>query len=280
MTAPQPPQPFTRRYPTDAHYSTDALSLAQAGWRVLSVQREPTGAIVATYAPVAAPATTPLNAPSTVTNNARHGLDMRWLIGGVIGGVVTLALLAGIVSALASPLASHSASAISAAATATASAAAADSFDATATAFASVPTPTTAAPTPTPTTAQQFDAIAQTHCAFVGSVTSRWDAAHATIYVTTSVRPQWDISALHVTVENIVFDCFKGFYTAPSARAVQSVDVTVNGPITDAYGNTTIGVYGEADLERATARPFNWANLDYQQAWNNGVYDSQWERNT
>lgn len=53
MQSPQPQQLVTRRYLQDAHYNADAERLAASGWRVVSLQREPTGAIVATYAPLA-----------------------------------------------------------------------------------------------------------------------------------------------------------------------------------------------------------------------------------
>ncbi|MGH2504175.1 MAG: hypothetical protein ACRDID_16835 [Ktedonobacterales bacterium] len=50
-------QPVTRRYLSDAHYNADAAQMAAAGWHVVSLQCESSGAIVASYAlnPVAAP---------------------------------------------------------------------------------------------------------------------------------------------------------------------------------------------------------------------------------
>lgn len=42
-------QPVTRRYLSDALYSADAAQMAAAGWRVVSLQREPSGAIIAIY---------------------------------------------------------------------------------------------------------------------------------------------------------------------------------------------------------------------------------------
>ncbi len=280
MTNPLP-QPFTRRYPTDAHYQADALSLAQAGWRVVFVQREPTGAIVATYASTAS---TALLHPSSVSKRATQDRNAFVIVGSIIGGALVFALLLALLSAAMRSVGASSggasANVASNGAQAT-SAAFAASLDATATANAALATATPAIPTQTPSAAERYDAIAQMNCNFLAdSVKSHWDATHATVFVTAQVGPQWDMTALHTTVENIVFDCFKGFYTTPAASAVQAVDVTVKGPITDAYGNSSIGVYGEADLERATERPFNWANLDYQQAWSNFIYDSQWERNS
>lgn len=43
-------QLVTRRYASDAHYTADAAHMAAAGWRVVSLQREPSGAILASYA--------------------------------------------------------------------------------------------------------------------------------------------------------------------------------------------------------------------------------------
>lgn len=72
------PQPFTRRYATDAEYASDAQQLAASGWRVSSSYREPTGAIVATYGATAAPAVPPREVPS-------------WLFGFIIGAVIVIA---------------------------------------------------------------------------------------------------------------------------------------------------------------------------------------------
>src|SRR6185437_12333122 len=97
MTNPQP-QPFTRRYPTDAHYQADALSLAQAGWRVVSVQREPTGAIVATYASAASTASTALPRSSSIWKRATQDRNAFVIAGSIIGGALVFALLLALLS--------------------------------------------------------------------------------------------------------------------------------------------------------------------------------------
>lgn len=269
----QPQQHITRRYLTDAQYTADAARMATAGWRVSALSRDvATNQIIADYV-----------APST-PRPPLPPLDRRmFFLGAGIGGFLVIALIVVLTFASLSP---SSAAPSAAAATQTASAYTV-AYAATATALAnSTPAPTslpapTATPAPTLTPAQTYDAIAQANCNFLtASVTSRWDAAHATVSVTAQAGPQWDINALHTTVENIVFDCFKAFYTSSGTNAVQWVDVTVTGPLTDAHGNNVIGDYGQANLSRASARPFNWGNLDYLQAWNNGIYDSQWERNS
>lgn len=274
MSSPQPP--VTRRYLTDAAYTADAAAMTAAGWRVISISRDASGAIVTIYAPPGMPTGAPARGLALLNRR-------MFFVGAGVGGLLILVAVAALLVTNLSP--SAAAPGI-AAATQTASAYTA-ALDATSTAVVNAtPLPTarpqpTATPAPTFTPVQVYDAIAQANCNFLtASVTTSWDAAHATVSVTAQVGPQWDVSALHTTVENIVFDCFKSFYTSPQASAVQWVDVVVKGPVTDAYGNNTIGIYGEADLSRVTARPFNWANLDYLQAWNNDIYDSQWERNS
>lgn len=250
------PQPFTRRYASDAEYSSDAEQLTASGWRVSSIYREPTGAIVATYATYAV----------TISPQQRPGLHPAVIVVGVIGLAIVLCCLAPFLATVLSS--THNQSAVTLAPT--------DTPEPT---FAPYIAPT-ATPVATPTEAQRYDAIAQQHCRFYPSeTTSQWDVAHSAVLVTVKVGPQWDINALHTTVENIVFDCFKAYYTASGTADVRSVQVNVQGPITDAYGNNSMGTYGAANLTRATARPFNWENLDYLSAWNNAIYDSQWERN-
>lgn len=158
--APPAASTFTREYPTDADYQTDSRVLVRSGWRVITIQRTPIGAILATYAaaPVtsnATPATTHENIAASTKNRwletlvriKRH-LSMRWFIGGIIGGAVVVGLLVGLlISSLASntsPSTGASPSAVSVSATETANTAYAASLNATATAFANVPTATPA----------------------------------------------------------------------------------------------------------------------------------------
>jgi hypothetical protein len=54
------------------------------------------------------------------------------------------------------------------------------------------------------------------------------------------------------------------------------VDVNVEGPLQDAYGNVSTGLYAHTQLTAATASLFNWANLDQDSAWN--VYDAAYIR--
>jgi hypothetical protein len=78
----QPPQQqlVAHRYGADAQYTAHAGQMAQAGWRVVSVMREPTGAIVATYAQAGAPATLP--APHASLAENRHPLKIPAIITG------------------------------------------------------------------------------------------------------------------------------------------------------------------------------------------------------
>ena len=89
---------------------------------------------------------------------------------------------------------------------------------------------------------------------------------------------QLDLSGAQGSVKVAVFDCFQGFYTSPHARFLQDVHIAVNGPVTDTYGNNSTGLYGSADLTRATAAQFNWDNLDPFAAWDNHIYDAQYVR--
>ena len=87
------PQPFTRHYATDAHYTADAQRLAQAGWRVVSIQREPTGAIVVAYA-----STAPLH-PTSVWKRVTQDRSALVIAASVIGGFLAFALLLVLLSA-------------------------------------------------------------------------------------------------------------------------------------------------------------------------------------
>lgn len=144
------------------------------------------------------------------------------------------------------------------------------------------PTATDAPPTATPSPADVFQHLAAVNCnefsAGGKDPKAVWSPASGTVTVTTTVGEAWDAKGATVEVESIVFDCFKGYYTSPHASAVKDVKVVVNGPLTDAYGNTSTGLYGDAELSRVTAAPFNWKGLDYQTAWDNNIYDDQFMR--
>lgn len=81
-------QPVTRRYSSDAHYNTDAAQMAAAGWRVTSIQREPSGAIVATYNPPTAQIASPALRASQPWYRSTSGVLA------IIGGAVVLISLA------------------------------------------------------------------------------------------------------------------------------------------------------------------------------------------
>lgn len=87
----QPQPPIIRRYATDAQYTADATALLRAGWRVASVSREPTGAIVATYIPPSAPV--PADPQRAVTPNVALG-------GALIVAILAAALLAHALSGI------------------------------------------------------------------------------------------------------------------------------------------------------------------------------------
>jgi hypothetical protein len=57
-------------------------------------------------------------------------------------------------------------------------------------------------------------------------------------------------------------------------RDIKTITIIAMGPITDAYGNTSIGALGQADLTRSDEANFNWPALDENGAWD--VYTSTW----
>jgi hypothetical protein len=85
-------------------------------------------------------------------------------------------------------------------------------------------------------------------------------------------NPSWDVSSTQTVCKADVFNEMKALFT--SRLNINEVEVTINGPVTDSYGNNTTGQYADADLTLATAQLFNWDNLDYDTAWND--YDSVW----
>lgn len=79
------------------------------------------------------------------------------------------------------------------------------------------------------------------------------------------------------TVEDIKQDCFnfqKAVYTSLLTVHVSDVTVQVNADLVDKYGNKSNGLIGMCELSSATAKNFNWDNLEQDQAW--GDYDSTW----
>lgn len=105
MIQPQPSQLVTRRYFADDHYTTDAASMVAAGWRVVSIQREPNGAIVASYTPITAQSPSPRSTPTLDQMHVSDQIQRRALlfVGALISGLVLLAILAGVISAAVSP---------------------------------------------------------------------------------------------------------------------------------------------------------------------------------
>ncbi|HEX2348591.1 MAG TPA: hypothetical protein VHI51_09155, partial [Ktedonobacterales bacterium] len=76
--------PVTRRYLTDGQYTADAAQMAAAGWRVVARQREPSGAIVASYAP------NPADVPLPPVRQPRPWYRSASGIVAIIGGAVFL----------------------------------------------------------------------------------------------------------------------------------------------------------------------------------------------
>lgn len=77
-------QPVTRRYLSDAQYTADAAQMAAAGWHVVSIRREPSGAIVATYSHSSAQVASPAFRPRPPWYRSTPGLLA------IIGGAVVM----------------------------------------------------------------------------------------------------------------------------------------------------------------------------------------------
>lgn len=103
----QPSHLVTRRYFQDAQYTSDAARMAAAGWRVVSIQREPTGAIAATYAPAGGVPAGP------------RGFLQRHVVAVSVSGGLLIAVVVALVLALLGSVVPTSASTLDATPTAT-----------------------------------------------------------------------------------------------------------------------------------------------------------------
>lgn len=81
-----------------------------------------------------------------------------------------------------------------------------------------------------------------------------------------------------LTVTEIKSDCFNAQQALwkQLGDQISEVDVNVYENVVDQYGNTSNQSVAHCALKKATEQQFNWDNLDYDQAWNNNDYDSEY----
>lgn len=146
-----------------------------------------------------------------------------------------------------------------------------------------VPTDTPAPPTPTPDLNTETGMVAYIKSVLSGvtlsgsvtSVTAEGEVLHVTEYI--DGNSVLDNSAAKSDVQNDSFTIQKAIWTDGRLKGnVSVVYVDIQSDLTDAYGNTSKGDIGRANLMAGTAAKFNWSGLSAQDAWNNQDYDSQW----
>lgn len=79
--------------------------------------------------------------------------------------------------------------------------------------------------------------------------------------------------------DDVQQDCFfieQALWTSRLNLVEPAIYVDVQSDLVDKYGNSSRGDIGKVALSRDTEKKFNWANLDYQTAWNNKIFDQQW----
>jgi hypothetical protein len=146
-----------------------------------------------------------------------------------------------------------------------------------------IPTDTPVPPTPTPNLSTEAGLVAYTKNVLSGvtlsgsitSVTAEGEVLHVTEYI--DGNGVWDNSAAKTDVQDDSFTIQKAIWTDSKLKPnVSVVYVDIQSDLTDAYGNTSKGDIGRANLMADTAAKFNWNNLSAQDAWNNQDYNSQW----
>ncbi len=137
-----------------------------------------------------------------------------------------------------------------------------------------------AAPTSTPTRQERYALIARQA---LGSDARRtdatYDAASGTLTVTATlggdvpISPA-DINAAHERTKSLCFRAQRALWTSdPGLRGLQ---VVVQGPTFDDYGDPYLAQYGAAGVTAETAGRLAWSSLTADSAWS--AYDSAWLR--
>lgn len=149
--------------------------------------------------------------------------------------------------------------------------------------------PTKAPPTATPKATVSPNTQMEQHAVAIANNTDQsfydskhppiatWDTTSGELDVTVTIGTQWDSGSAQNTVKIICFDLQQSLWTNPHwGQTIQTITVTVNGPLQNTYGQQSIGAYGYCTLSSATEQQFVWANLDWSSAW--AAWDDSWVR--
>jgi hypothetical protein len=135
-------------------------------------------------------------------------------------------------------------------------------------------TPTkTYAPTAPPTTEQRISALVEQAIGKnAAQNTTAYDGTAETVNVITTVTTFSTVNAAQEIVKVLCFQVQEALWT--SGIPLKQVNVTVEGPVHDVYGNLSTSGYGGALLNAGTATKLAWTTLSADSAW--GRYDSMW----
>lgn len=141
-------------------------------------------------------------------------------------------------------------------------------------------TPTVRVPTATPkplTRLQRAQPLVHNGIKHSGAESSikSWtvesDDSTKTFSVSIVLGEQLSTDIAQITMRALAFYIFRDMYTSAKV-SIDEVNITFNGPLIDKYGQTSVGLYGVADLTFPTAQKFVWDNLTPRSAWD--AYDN------
>ena len=132
---------------------------------------------------------------------------------------------------------------------------------------------TSPTPASTPTTEQRITTLVQRA---IGKNAARsattYAVTAASVNVIATVATFSSVTSAQEIVKVLCFRIQDALWT--SGIPLKQVNVTVEGPIYDIYGDRTVGGYGGALLYGSTAAKLAWESLSPDSAWN--AYDSMW----
>jgi hypothetical protein len=130
-------------------------------------------------------------------------------------------------------------------------------------------------PTPavTPTTELRIITLVQRAIGKnAASSTTAYDGTAETVNVIATVATFSSASAAQEIVKVLCFHIQEALWT--SRISLKQVNVTVEGPVYDIYGDLSISGYGGALLYAGTAAKLAWTTLAPDSAWT--AYDAMW----
>jgi hypothetical protein len=128
-----------------------------------------------------------------------------------------------------------------------------------------------------PNSPQNIDQVVLSIGASGSNVTSQYNDSNHTETISENLGGNMFDNDNATTILIVKKDCFyfqKAVYTSTLTVQVSDVKVQINADLVDKYGNKSNGLIATCELSSATAKNFNWDNLDQAQAW--GDYDSTW----